>query len=387
MLRQYAVKENMRVDFNKLSYTGNEIKYIQKAMDGSPLQGGGQFMNVCEFLLRRITGAKNALLTTSCTSALDMAAIMCNIESGDEVIAPSYTFVSTINSFVLRGARPVFCDVHPETLNIDETKLAGLITERTKVIVPVHYAGVACDMDAICAIAKPRNIAVVEDAAQAFNAYYKGRHLGTIGQIGTLSFHSTKNVIAGECGALLTNDDALARRANYIREKGTNRIDFVDGKIDKYTWIDYGSSYIPSELIAAFLSAQLEQADELTQPRIEAWGRYAQMLSPLEEEGKLHLCKIPPYAKTNAHIFFIYLDEPDRARALHSYLKERGVSTNAHYQPLHTCPMALKFNPHPASLPVVEKIAQTMLRLPMYASITEAEQSYVCDCIKEFFAR
>lgn len=377
----------MKVDFNRLSFTGNEIKQIQKAMDGSPLQGGGQFLSVCEFLLRRITGAKEALVTTSCTSALDMAAILCNIESGDEVIAPSYTFVSSINSFVTRGARPIFCDVRPETLNMDETKLESLITERTKVIVPVHYAGVACNMDAICALAKPRGIKVVEDAAQGFNAFYKGRHLGTIGEMGALSFHSTKNVIAGEGGALLTNDETLARRANYVREKGTNRIDFIDGKIDKYTWIDYGSSYIPSELITAFLSAQLEQADALTEPRVAAWHRYAQMLAPLEEAGKLHLCKIPPYAKTNAHIYFIYLDDADRAKALHGFLKERGISTNAHYAPLHSCPMALRFNPDQQPLPVAEKMAKTMLRLPMFASISEAEQTYVCNSIAEFFAK
>ena len=376
----------MKVDFNRISFTGNEIKRLQEVMDGRPLQGGGKFLELCETLIKKTTGAKHALVTTSCTSALDIAAILCNIEPGDEVIVPSYTFVSSVNAFVLRGAKPVFCDVEAATLNMDADKLEALISPRTKVVVPVHYAGVACDMDKIIGIARRRNLMVVEDAAQAFNAYYKGRHLGTLGDLGALSFHSTKNVIAGEGGALITNGDTLARRANYVREKGTNRIDFIDGKIDKYTWVDYGSSYIPSELITAFLSAQLEQADALTKPRVAAWEYYAQSLAELESAGKLHLCKVPQYAATNAHIYFVYLDDSAQAKALHAFLKERGISTNAHYAPLHNCPMALKLAGGAAqTLPVAEKMAKTMLRLPIFASISRQEQDYVCNSVRDFF--
>ena len=374
----------MKVDFNRLSFTGRELDKIKEAMNGTALQGGGAFLKDCQSQIIKTTNAKNALLTTSCTSALDIAAILCKITSGDEVIVPSYTFVSSVNAFVLRGAKPVFCDVKEQTLNIDESKIESLITERTKAIVPVHYAGVACDMDKIMSIARKYNLMVVEDAAQAFNAYYKGFHLGTIGDIGALSFHSTKNVIAGEGGALLTNDDSLALRANYIREKGTNRVDFVKGKIDKYSWVDIGSSYIPSELTAAFLSAQLEQTNALTEPRLRAWHFYADCLSSLEREGKISLCKIPEYAQTNAHIFFIYLETPNLASDLASFLKERSIAAMSHYTPLHCSEMGKKLSGH-ISLPVAEKMAQTMLRLPMYASISQDEQNYVCENIAKFF--
>ena len=240
----------MKIPFNKIPLSGNELNNIRHAMESGYLQGGGAFMKACEEKISKATSARAALLTTSCTSAQDTAAILCDIKPGDEVIIPTYTFVSTVNSFALRGAKPVFCDVKPETLNIDESKIEELITPRTKAISPVHYAGVGCEMDAICDIARRNNLRVVEDAAQGFMAYYKNRHLGTIGDLGSLSFHSTKNVIAGECGALLVNDPKLIERANIVREKGTNRMQFIQGKIDKYTWVDYGSSYIPSEIIS-----------------------------------------------------------------------------------------------------------------------------------------
>ncbi len=374
----------MEVKFNKLTFVGEEQERIAQAMDGGPLQGGGRFLKACESILREKTNARTALLTTSCTSALDMAAIVCNIEAGDEVIVPSYTFVSSVNAFVLRGAKPVFCDVKPETLNIDETKIEELISARTKVIVVVHYAGVACDMDKIMSIARKYNLLVVEDAAQAFNAFYKGVHLGTIGHVGALSFHSTKNVIAGEGGAFLTNDDELGLRANYVREKGTNRVDFINGKIDKYSWVDIGSSYIPSELTTAFLSAQLENADALTLPRVQAWKRYRDLLSPLESDGKIKLCKMPEYAQGNGHIFYIYFDDASQTNVLREFLKSRGIEVMSHYAPLHTSPMGKTFAPD-VCLPVAEKMASAMLRLPMYATISEDEQNFVCENIKSFF--
>jgi len=375
----------MKVPFNKIPISGNEIANIKSAMESGILQGDGKFMKVCEKSIREIAGADSALLTTSCTSALDMSALLLDIKEGDEVIVPSYTFVSSVNSFVLRGAKPVFADVRPDTLNIDETKIEELITPRTKAIVPVHYAGVSCEMDAITDIARRRGVDIVEDAAQGFCAYYKNKHLGTFGRMGALSFHSTKNVIAGECGALLVNDPSLVDRANYIREKGTNRIKFIEGKIDKYTWIDLGSSYIPSEIIAAFLAAQLEKAAEFTAGRVEAWKRYAERLEPLAKSGRISLCKIPANCRTNAHIFFISTPDADVTSALGRYLKEREISTNSHYTPLHMSPMAKTLGCADRSLPVAEKMFKTMLRLPMYSSITADEQDWVCDCINAFF--
>lgn len=376
----------MKVEFNKLSIGNNELSNLRSAMDGSPLQGGGRFLSQCEIRIAQITKANNVLLTTSGTSSLDICAYLCNIKAGDEVIVPAYTFVSSVNAFVSRGAKPVFCDVVPDTLNIDVDMLANLITPRTKVIVVVHYAGVACDMDKIMTLAKAKNILVVEDSAQAFNAYYKGVHLGTIGQLGAISFHSTKNVIAGEGGALLVNSQNLISRANYIREKGTNRVDFVNGKIDKYTWVDYGGNFIPSELTAAFLSAQLERVDTLTKHRVSAWNYYAENLKELESTGKLSLCKIPSYACSNGHIFYVYTNSEQTTMALKNYLQENGIVALPHYTPLHKCPMALKLSGGELPvLPVTEKMASSMLRLPMYADITKAEQDYVCEKIVNFF--
>lgn len=375
----------MKVNFNKIPVSGKEIDYIKEAMASGHLQGDGAFLKKCEASIRETTKSPAALVTTSCTSALDMAAILCDINPGDEVIVPSFTFVSSVNSFVLRGAKPVFCDIRPDTLNIDETKIPELVTEKTKVIVPVHYAGVACEMDTIMKIARQSNVKVVEDAAQGFFAYYKDKHLGTFGETGALSFHSTKNVIAGEGGALLCNDVSLIDRANFIREKGTNRIHFVEGKIDKYTWIDYGSSYIPSELITAFLAAQLEIAKKLTDERVAAWNYYYDRLCPLERAGKISLAKIPPECRHNAHIFFIATDSAQTTKSLAAFLKTKEISAMSHYSPLHTCPMARKLGCSDVSLPVAEKLAQTMLRLPIYSSITPDEQDWVAECVGEFF--
>jgi len=376
----------MKVNFNKIPLTGREISRIEKAIASGHLQGDGEFLKICEKSLREITGAP-ALLTTSCTSALDMAALLLNIKEGDEVIVPTFTFVSSVNAFVLRGAKPVFCDVREDTLNIDETKIKPLITRRTKAIVPVHYAGVSCEMDAILQTARDAGVAVVEDAAQGFCAYYKGRHLGTMGDLGALSFHGTKNVIAGEGGALLCNRSDLFDRANFIREKGTNRIHFVEGKIDKYTWVDYGSSYIPSELIAAFLSAQLEFAKSLTADRVAAWNYYNERLAPLERGGFIKIGKVPAGCKQNAHIFFITTESEETTKALAAFLKSREVSAMSHYAPLHTCPMAEKLGCAKTPLPVAEKLARTMLRLPIYSSITPDEQDWVSDSVAEFFGQ
>ncbi len=360
---------------------------MRKAVDSGYLQGGGKFMKICEDSISRTSGSHCALLTTSCSSALDIAALLLDIKEGDEVVIPTFTFVSTANAFVLRGAKPVFADVRPDTLNMDENKVEALINGRTRAIVPVHYAGVSCNMDALCGIARRRGISVVEDAAQGFMSYYKGRHLGSMGVLGALSFHGTKNVVAGEGGALLVNDPSMEERANFIREKGTNRIRFVRGEIDKYTWVDYGGSFIPSELSAAFLAAQLEKAEDFTRARVGAWNYYAENLSETEREGKISLCKVPDGCVHNGHIFFISTDAPQLTSRLAAFLKGRDIFANSHYAPLHTCPMAAKLGCSKEPLPVAEKMAKTMLRLPIYSTISRNQQDWVCESIRDFFRK
>ncbi len=377
----------MKVNFNKITLCGRELEYIKEAISIGRLEGGGKFMKMCEAIIAETASSESALLTTSCTSATDIAAILCDLKDGDEFIVPTYTFVSTVNSFVLRGAKPVFCDIRPDTLNIDETKIESLITPRTKLIVPVHYAGVSCQMDAITAIAKRYGLKVVEDAAQGFCSYYKGKHLGTLGDIGALSFHGTKNVVGGEAGALLVKDPMLCERANFIREKGTNRIRFIRGEIDKYTWVDYGSSFIPGELISAFLAAQLENSKSLTDSRIKAWEYYDKRLEPLEREGFFKRGKIPPDCKGNAHIFFIICKSPSEAQSLRDCAKSQDIAMLSHYAPLHSCPMAKRLGCPDTRLPVAEFAAASMLRLPIYSSITPGEQDAVCKVIEDFFAR
>ncbi len=376
----------MKVGFNKISVGANEVNYLKDAIATGRLQGGGKYLEKCEKLVTNTTGLPS-LITTSCTSALDITALLCDIKDGDEVIVPTFTFVSSISSFALRGAKPVFCDIRPDTLNIDETKIEALITNRTKVIVPVHYAGVACEMDAILSIARKHNLKVVEDAAQGYMSYYKGKHLGSIGDLGALSFHGTKNVVAGEGGAIVCGDESYFERANFIREKGTNRINFVQGKIDKYTWVDHGSSYIPSELITAFLTAQLESAKKLTADRVAAWNYYRDRLAPLERGGFFKMGKIPSQCKHNAHIFFITTQSPETVKELSSYLKSREIETSQHYTPLHLSPMAKKLGSPDTPLPIAEKLFKTMLRLPIYSTITPDEQDWVVDSIAEFFGQ
>lgn len=378
-------RAKMNIPFNRISLEGSEVSNIEQAIASGHLQGDGKFMKICEEKIAELSGAKAALLTNSCTASLDMAAILCDIREGDEVIVPTYTFVSSINAFVLRGAKPVFCDIREDTLNIDESEIESLITPRTRAIVPVHYAGVGCEMDSICATAAKHSVKVVEDAAQGFCATYKNRALGTIGDFGSLSFHGTKNVICGEGGALLVNDMQYRDRACFIREKGTNRIQFVEGKIDKYTWVDYGDSFIPSEITAAFLAAQLNIARQLTQTRVAAWNYYYEILSDLEKRGDLKLAKIPAHCGHNAHIFFILTDSPETEKKLEKFMKARGIGVVQHYAPLHQCPMAARLGCDPRPLPVAEKLAKTMLRLPIFSSITRQEQDTVKAALSEFY--
>ena len=377
----------MKVPFNKISVTGSEISNIEKAIESGHLQGDGKFLRSAESKLRGLLGNDTALVTNSCTSALETAAFLCDIKPGDEVVVPTYTFVTSISSFVLRGAKPVFCDINEETLNMDEKALEGLVGPRTKVIVPVHYAGVSCDMDYISNFAGKRGIKVVEDAAQGFMASYKGVPLGTLGDFGAISFHGTKNVICGEGGAIVMKDRSFFDRANFIREKGTNRIHFVEGKIDKYTWVDYGSSYIPSELCAAFLDAQLDFAVGLTEARVAAWKYYFDRLSPLEKEGRIKLPKVPKNCSHNAHIFFIIASSEGEKEALSNHLKRLGVATASHYSPLHLSPMAKSLGCPGSPLPVAERVTKTMLRLPIFSSITSEELDYVCDGIFKFYSK
>lgn len=368
----------MHTPFNKPYMTGKELWYIAQAHANGHLAGDGSFTKKCNAWLEARTGAHKALLTHSCTAALEMAAIMANIQPGDEVIMPSYTFVSTANAFVLRGAVPVFVDIRPDTLNIDETKIEAAITERTKAIAPVHYAGVGCEMDTIMAIARKHNLLVIEDAAQGIMSTYKGRPLGSIGHLGCLSFHETKNIISGEGGALLVNDPALAERAEIIREKGTNRSQFFRGQVDKYTWVDLGSSYLPSELIAAFLWAQMEEAEEITRRRLAIWGVYHQWLEGLEQAGKLRRPIIPKECVHNAHMYYILLPDLAGRTSLISELKQHDINTVFHYVPLHSAPAGVTHGRASGDLDATQDSADRLLRLPLWLGL-EQHQTTVID--------
>jgi dTDP-4-amino-4,6-dideoxygalactose transaminase len=324
-------------------------------------------------------------MTTSCTTALEMAAILCEVGEGDEVVLPSYTFVSTANAFHLRGARLVFVDVRPDTLNLDEAKLEAALTPRTKVIVPVHYAGVGCEMDVILRLAAAGGIRVVEDAAQGVNARYRGRYLGTLGDLGAFSFHETKNFICGEGGALLLGDEALVERAEIIREKGTNRSQFFRGEVDKYTWVDIGSSFLPSDILMAFLYAQLENMEPITARRRHIHGRYQAALRPLEERGLLTLPSIPDHCETNHHMFYVLARDGATRDALMGHLKEHGILAVFHYVPLHTSPMGLRMGYEPGTLPVTESVSERLLRLPFFYGLEDPEVDAVVQEIYDFF--
>ena len=357
------------IPFNKPFMTGRKLWYIAQAHTNGHLSGDGSFTKKCHAWLERTTGTQRALLTHSCTAALEMAALLAELEPGDEVIMPSYTFVSTANAFVMRGAVPVFVDIRPDTLNIDEGKIEAAITPRTRVIVPVHYAGVACEMDTIMDIARRHNLLVVEDAAQGILSTYKGRPLGSIGHMGTYSFHETKNIVAGEGGALLVNDPALAERAEIIREKGTNRSQFFRGQVDKYTWVDIGSSYLPGEVIAAFLWAQLEEAESINGRRMDLWNAYHAALAPLEAEGRLRRPYIPADCEHNAHMYYILLDSLEQRTAVIAGLKQLGISSVFHYVPLHSAPFGLTHSRHAGDMGNTNALSDRLLRLPLWVGL------------------
>lgn len=357
------------IPFNKPFMTGKELWNIAQAHAKGHLAGDGSFSKLCSGWLERRTGARRALLTHSCTAALEMAAILADLKPGDEVIMPSYTFVSTANAFVLRGAVPVFVDIRADTLNIDESLIEAAITDRTRAIVPVHYAGVACEMDTIMDIARRHDLLVIEDAAQAAMASYKGRPLGSIGHLAALSFHETKNLISGEGGALLVNAPQFVERAEIIREKGTNRSKFFRGQVDKYSWVDIGSSYLPGEIIAAFLCAQMDEADAITRQRLAMWSIYHQWLAEAEKAEKLRRPIIPDHCAHNAHMYYLLLPDLTRRTAFIDALRESHVHTVFHYIPLHSSPAGLKYTRTNGRLDVTDDVADRLVRLPLWAGL------------------
>ena len=373
------------IPFNKPFMVGKELDYIQQAVASGKISGDGMFSKRCQAYFEQRFGFSKTLLTTSCTDALEMAAILCAVGAGDEVIVPSYTFVSTANAFVLRGARICFADSGLDHPNVDPSQIESLINKRTKVIVPVHYAGMACEMGRIMKLAEPAAVHVVEDAAQAIDSYYLGKPLGTFGALSAFSFHETKNVIAGEGGLLAINDSSLLERAEIIREKGTNRSAFFRGEVDKYGWVDVGSSFLPSEITSAFLLAQLESVDWIQTQRRLLWDTYFDRLRPLESKGVLRLPVIPSYATNNAHMFYIVCDSLEVRTNLIQYLKEQGIMSVFHYLPLHRSPYYSDRHDG-RSLPNADRFADTLLRLPMYYELKPEEVDYICDRLFKYFS-
>lgn len=374
------------INFNVPPYTGKELDYIKIAVENQKICGDGEFTKKCNAWIEEKTGTRKCLLTTSCTHATELAALLADIKPGDEVIMPAYTFVSTADAFVLRGAVPVFVDIRPDTMNIDEKKIEDAITDRTRAIVPVHYAGVACEMDTIMDIAKRHNLMVIEDAAQGVMAYYKGKALGSIGDFGCYSFHETKNYSMGEGGALLIRDEKYVEDAEIIREKGTNRSKYFRGQIDKYTWVNYGSSYLPSDMNAAYLYAQLELADEINNKRRTNWDHYYESLKPLADTGRISLPVVPEGCVHNAHMFYIKTADIDERSALITFLKENGIMAVFHYIPLHTAPAGMRFGRFHGEDEYTTKESERLLRLPMFYALTEDQVTYICDKVKEFYA-
>lgn len=373
------------ITFNIPPFVGDEKKYILEAIENQKICGDGKFTKKCSAWLEAKTQTPKALLTTSCTHATEMTALLCDIGPGDEVIMPSYTFVSTADAFVLRGAKAVFVDIRPDTLNIDENLIEEAITERTKAIVPVHYAGVSCEMDTITDIAAKHNLFVVEDAAQGLMSTYKGRALGTIGDYGCYSFHETKNYSMGEGGAILINDKEKVELAEIIREKGTNRSKFFRGEIDKYTWVEAGSSYLPSELNAAYLWAQLEQADKINENRLASWNRYYEQLKELQEQGKIELPVIPEGCIHNAHMFYLKAKDLEERTRLLAYLKENGILAVFHYIPLHNAPAGQKYGRFHGEDRYTTRESERIVRLPMYYGLKESDIEEVCTRVKKFY--
>lgn len=375
------------VSFNVPPVVGSEMGYVREAVElNHKICGDGPFTKRCNSWIEDRFGAHKALLTTSGTTALEMAALLCGLEPGDEVILPSFTFSSTATAFVLAGAKLVFVDVRPDTMNIDETKIEAAITDRTRVIVPVHYAGVSCEMDTIMQIAKRHGLKVVEDAAQGVMSTYKGHALGTIGDFGCFSFHETKNYSMGEGGAILVNDPSCSERAEIIREKGTNRSRFLRGQVDKYTWVEYGSSYLPSDINAAYLWGQLEEADRINEDRLASWQAYQEALEPLACAGKLELATIPEGCEHNAHMFYVKLANLEERTKFISFLKEKGVYSTFHYVPLHSSPAGMRYGRFSGADEYTTRESNRLTRLPMYYGLSDEDRLAVISAINEFFA-
>lgn len=372
------------ISFNKAPFTGKETEYMQQAIKSGKMCGDGPFTGKCARWCESRFQVRHVLLTTSCTHALEMTAYLTDIKPGDEVIMPSYTFCSTADAFVLRGANIVFVDIRPDTMNIDERLIEEAVTERTKAIVPVHYAGVACAMDEILAIAKKHHLKVIEDAAQGMNAYYKGKALGTIGDFGCFSFHETKNYTMGEGGALLFQDDAFLERAEILREKGTDRSKFFRGQVDKYTWVDFGSSYLPSDLNAAYLYAQLKIADQINEKRTQIYRLYHEAFAPLQEKGLIERPFVPDYAAHNAHMYYLKLKDLETRTAFIQYLKEHGIQAVFHYVPLHTSAAGKKFGRFFGQDVYTTKESERLVRLPIYYNLEMEQAEYIADTVLKF---
>lgn len=379
-----ASQPNYSIPFNRPTIVGKELYYISQAIHEGYSAGDGAFTKRCHRLLEQVLGVPKALLTTSCTHALEMAALLLDIQPGDEVIVPSFTFVSTANAFVLRGARPVFVDIRPDTLNLDEAQVAEHITPRTRAVLPVHYAGVGCEMDAICAIANQHGLAVVEDNAHGLFGKYKGRYLGTFGAFATQSFHETKNFSCGEGGALLINDPDYVERAEIIREKGTNRSRFFRGQVDKYTWVDIGSSFLPSDILAAFLYAQLESRQEVQAKRCQIWHNYDEHLADWAAANDVRRPVVPSHCEQSYHMYYLLLPSLEARQALIAHLKAEGILSVFHYLPLHLSAVGQRFGGRQGDCPVTEDVSDRLLRLPFYNNMDEMEQARVITAIKGF---
>lgn len=373
------------ISFNVPPYTGKEIEYIKQAVENQKICGDGPFTKKCNEWMEQKTGTAKCLLTTSCTHATELAALLADIKEGDEVILPSYTFVSTADAFVLRGAKAVFVDIRPDTMNIDENLIEDAITDKTKAIVPVHYAGVGCEMDKIMDIANRYHLMVIEDAAQGIMSTYKGKALGTFGEFGCFSFHETKNFSMGEGGALTIRDEKYIEDAEIFREKGTDRSKYFRGQVDKYRWQNYGSSYLPSDMNAAYLYAQLELADEITRARMDRWNEYREQLSGLAAEGRIELPYIPDYCEHNAHMFYIKTKDMEERARLISFLKEKGILAVFHYVPLHSAPAGIRFGRFHGEDNYTTKESERLLRLPMFYTLTADQVEYITDQVKAFY--
>lgn len=373
------------INFNVPPFTGKEYTYIKQAVEAQKICGDGEFTKKCNKWIEDKSGCNKALLTTSCTHATELAALLIDIKPGDEVILPSYTFCSTADAFVMRGATPVFVDIRPDTMNIDEKLIESAITPKTKAIVPVHYAGVGCEMDEIMDIAKKHNLYVVEDAAQGITASYKGKALGSIGDFGCFSFHETKNFSMGEGGAILIKDSDYVEKAEIFREKGTDRSKFFRGQVDKYRWQDFGSSYLPSELNAAYLWAQLEMADEITKDRMTSWNSYFEQLSSLQDKGVAQLPFVPDYCEHNAHMFYMKLENMDVRTKFIDYLKSQGIYSVFHYIPLHSAPAGEKYGYFAGEDVYTTKESERLVRLPLFYGLKPEEVDYICEKVKAFF--